>query len=67
MEEEEPQEEEEQLDVLGEVDALFEAMEQAKEAVGDDDPVLFRTKPLMGRWTLHHIGVACDAYQSCGC
>jgi hypothetical protein len=53
----------EEADPLGEIDALFAAMEKAKSAVGEDDLVLFRTRPLMGKWTLLNTGVVCDAYQ----
>lgn len=53
----------EEVDALGEVSALFEAMAEAKDAVGDEDLLLFRTRPLMGKWTLRHTGVVCDAYQ----
>jgi hypothetical protein len=50
-------------DPIGEVEALFQAMQGARDAAGADESVLFRTRPLMGRWTLAHVGQVCDAYQ----
>ena len=39
-------------------------MSKAKEhADREEDLVVFRTRPLMGAWTLAHAGVVCDAYQ----
>ena len=38
-------------------------MQKHKAAVDEEDFVCFRTRPLMGKWTLHHLGVVCDAYQ----
>lgn len=52
-----------EVDCLGEVGALFEAMRKAKDAVGDEAMCCFRTRPLMGKWTLLNTGIVCDAYQ----
>lgn len=54
----------EELDILGEVGALYEAMGEAKEAVGEQESLMFQSRPLMGKWTLAHTGVVCDAYQA---
>lgn len=54
----------EAADPLMEVDAMLAAMAEAKDAANEaDENPLFRTRPLMGKWTLEHTGMVCDAYQ----
>ena len=53
------------LDPIGDAEALLAAMAVAKKAADEvEESLFFRTRPLMGRWTMEHAGVACDAYQS---
>lgn len=42
-------------------EALFEAMQVARDATEGEDTEHFRMRPLMGRWTLRHVGGVCDA------